>query len=165
MSPVLVAVVLSKELEALGLHGSFPWYPAPASVRPCSPARPPKLHRKGKRSALSEQPPGFVPFSWVCSWPFTQVTCTCCIVVIMAPRPTLPPKREPQQCVPRVPCLSFHPSQECLDWCWEAHFTHCLFKNCTHQDQPSCLPSPEASQAFSGTVCKEEGVPGSWADS
>lgn len=53
----------------------------------------------------------WVPFSWVCSWPFTQVTCTCCILMIMAPLPTLPPKREPQQCVPCAPSLSFHPSQ------------------------------------------------------
>lgn len=53
----------------------------------------------------------WVPFSWVWSWPFTQVTCTCCILMIMALLPTLPAKREPQQCVPGAPSLSFHPSQ------------------------------------------------------
>lgn len=69
--------------------------PAPSQGQALLCPRPKKLHRKGKRSALCLSSL-LVPFSWVCSWPFTQVTCTCCIFVIMAPLPTLPPKREPQ---------------------------------------------------------------------
>lgn len=43
----------------------------------------------------------------------------------MSPLPTLPPKGEPQQRVPRAPSLSFHSSQGLLAWCWEGPFTHC----------------------------------------
>lgn len=108
---------------------SLPGLPPPAEVRrtltlrslPSTPNPAPHVAPGGQylRQALSQQPPGLHSHR---SAPglFTQVTGTCSLFVSTCHCSSVPPKRQPQRCVPRAPSLSFHPPRGLLAWCQEA---------------------------------------------
>lgn len=110
--------VLNKELEALGIHGNFPGLPPVAGVRSCFlPPNLPSVTGRAKYLKLCLSGLlGSVLMSVLLAFhlgDWHQLP----VCEHMSPLSNLPPKREPQQCVPRAPSLFFHPSQGLLAWC------------------------------------------------
>lgn len=135
--------VLSKELEALGIHGSFPGLPPQPGSGPAFPLYPcsPVALGGQKISGLFVSAASWALFSWVCSWPFTQVTHTCFLFV--------------STCLHSPPCLLRGSHSNVFPEPHPFPFTHLrgswpgagkapslIVKNCTHQEPALQLSIP-----------------------
>lgn len=114
-------------------------------------------------SGSLSQPPPPGTFSWVCAWPFTQVTRTCSLFMSTLPLLTLPLRGSHSDVFPEPHRSAFSISG--VPGLIRGSPLH-SFKNCKGQESALLAPVARPSRCLLGlSVVEEEGSLGAEADS